>query len=81
MASDSSAARAISRRRGNGKVRHLETRYLWIQDAVNLRMLEVVKIDGTVNPANALTKFTSAKEIHDIHKYVGVHLSSDRSLK
>lgn len=76
--SDSSAARAIAKRRGNGKVRPLETRYLCIQDAVQSRMLEIAKVKGNVNPANALTKYTPAKEIREAHNSVVIRLSCDR---
>ena len=33
--SDSSAARSVASRRGIGKVRHLQVRYLWAQEAVS----------------------------------------------
>ena len=54
--SDASAARAVASRRGLGKVRHLHTRYLWLQDTVACRALALRTIHGTENPADAFTK-------------------------
>lgn len=44
--SDSSAARGIIHRAGLGKLRHLETRYLWLQSAVAKKRLQVRKVNG-----------------------------------
>ena len=40
-----------------GKIRHLATTDLWIQDKVRSRVLELVKVLGTENPADVLTKY------------------------
>ena len=53
---DSSAARGIIHRAGLGKLRHLETGYLWLQSAVKAKKLQVRKVLGTENPADLLTK-------------------------
>ena len=44
---DSSAARGIIHRAGLGKLRHLETGYLWLQAAVKAKKLQVRKALGT----------------------------------
>ena len=41
---------------GLGRTRHIEVRYLWLQEAVRKRRLEIRKIRGELNPADALTK-------------------------
>ena len=46
---DSSAARGIIHRAGLGKLRHLETGYLWLQAAVKAKKLQVRKVLGTEN--------------------------------
>ena len=56
---DSSAAKAVASRSGLGKVRHLEVRFLWLQEVVKRRRLTIHKIRGTVNPADVLTKSLS----------------------
>ena len=53
---DSSAARGIIHRAGLGKLRHLETGYLWLQAAVKSKRLQVRKVLGTENPADLFTK-------------------------
>jgi hypothetical protein len=52
---DSSTATSIASRSGIGKIRHLETKILWVQEAVKLRTLCIRKIGGLINPADVLT--------------------------
>ena len=56
---DSSAAIGIVRHKGVGKIRHLDTRLLWIQERVQAGDLEVVKVAGCENPADLMTKHLS----------------------
>ena len=58
--SDSSAARGIIHRTGLGKLRHLETGYLWLQAAVAKKRLSVRKVNGAENPADLFTKYSSS---------------------
>ena len=60
---DSSAARGIIHRAGLGKLRHLETGYLWLQSAVKAKKLQVRKVLGTENPADLLTKHLAATDM------------------
>ena len=60
---DSSAAIGICRRTGVGKVRHLDTRLLWIQDLVRDRRVIVQKVCGSKNPADLMTKHLGAEQI------------------
>ena len=60
---DSSAARGIIHRAGLGKLRHLETGYLWLQAAVKAKRLQVRKVLGSVNPAGLFTKHLAAKDM------------------
>ena len=53
---DASAAIGIAHRKGLGKVRHLDTQSLWIQDALLERRLQLHKVLGTSNPADMMTK-------------------------
>ena len=61
--SDSAAALGIIGRRGLGKVRHLDTGYLWLQEAVANKRLSVAKVAGTKNPADLAAKYVKADEI------------------
>ena len=53
---DASAAIGVCRRRGLGKIRHLATADLWIQDKLRCREFELVKIPGQQNISDILTK-------------------------
>ncbi len=57
---DASAALGISQRAGLGKVRHLRTQGLWVQEARVAGRLSYKKILGTKNPADILTKHVGA---------------------
>jgi hypothetical protein len=59
---DSSAAIGICSRQGLGKLRHLDTHTLWVQQAVRERRVDLRKVDGEANPADALTKYFSSKD-------------------
>ncbi len=53
---DPSAAKAMASRAGLGRTRHLEVRFLWVQEAVKSKRLEIRKIKGTANPSDIATK-------------------------
>ena len=56
VASDSSAARGTASRRGLGKLRHVQTRYLWIQERVAKNELKIVAVGTKQNVADLCTK-------------------------
>ena len=53
---DATAAIGICRRRGLGKVRHLATADLWVQDRIRKGDFKLSKVPGAENPADMLTK-------------------------
>ena len=53
---DSSAALAIAKRKGAGKLRHINISCLWIQERLEEKQLELRKVLGTNNPADMMTK-------------------------
>ena len=53
---DSTAALAITQRKGNGKMRHVRVGMLWIQEKAEEGELKYRKVDGSVNPADLMTK-------------------------
>lgn len=71
---DSSAAKSIASRRGLGKVRHVDIRELWIQDHVKSGKIELVKIDGKLNPADVATKTKDRNETSRLLKPIGIEL-------
>ena len=54
--SDSDAARGIASRRGLHKLRHIELRMLWIQEAIQRGRISMARVPGEVNVADHLTK-------------------------
>ena len=61
--SDSSAARSATRRKGlGGKLRHLQTRHLWLQQHLALGHVVLKSVAGTNNPADVLTKALCQRE-------------------
>ena len=55
--SDATAAIGIARRKGLGRIRHLDVTDLWIQDKIRSRQMELRKVEGTKNCADVLTKY------------------------
>ena len=53
---DASAALGIVHRKGLGKVRHIDTNTLWVQQAACTKIISYLKILGTKNPSDVLTK-------------------------
>ena len=54
--SDSSAARGAASRRGLGKLRHVQTRFLWLQERVACEDLKLEAVNARKNLADLLTK-------------------------
>ena len=69
---DSTAAKSIASRLGNGKLRHLDVRFLWLQEATRNRSLRVKKIEGKRDPADILTKSKSFGEACEQLGRVGI---------
>ena len=61
--SDATAAIGMARRCGLGKVRHLATADLWVQQKVRTGQIMVAKHPGTSNPADLMTKYKTRSEI------------------
>ena len=62
----------MSLRQGVGKVRHLDTRALWVQQATRKLGLKVLKCKGTENPADIGTKSHTAEVHEQLCKQVGL---------
>ena len=71
---DASAALSIVARRGLGKLRNLDTNYLWIQEKAAKGDLNFKKVAGVDNGADLFTKTLSCDEIQShIHKLTPVY--------
>ena len=56
---DASAALGVIHRQGLGKLRHVDTHALWVQQAALMKKIQYLKVAGTKYPADALTKHLS----------------------
>ena len=63
---DADAARGMASRQGIGRMRHLDVRYLWLQDLVKTGVIRIRKVWGKQNPADVLTKPLSYREAMDL---------------
>ena len=62
---DTSAARSVARRRGiGGRLRHLQTRHLWLQSRVALGHLKLDVVAGERNPAHTRNHCGAAKTVN-----------------
>ena len=64
--SDSSAAVGIVKRDGIGKVRHLQTQFLWVQEMTTNNKASIHKVGTDSNPADLLTTYLDSKQLTDI---------------
>ena len=62
---DSSAAIGITKRYGNGRIRHLQTQFLWIQGLIADSRVTIHKVGGKANPADLMTKYLSGECIKE----------------
>ena len=77
---DSSAALGIATRSGLGKLRHLETHTLWVQEKVRTGAIAVRKVAGEVNPADLFTKHLPSKDkIHQLTALFGCEYREGRA--
>ena len=76
---DASAAIGIAQRKGLGKLRHLDTQALWIQDALQTRRVSVEKVLGAENPADLMTKHLDGQDIQKHFKKLGIQVRQGRA--
>ncbi len=77
---DSSAAIGICSRQGLGKLRHLDTHTLWIQQAVRSKRVDLRKVPGEQNPADLLTKHSiSRQRLEDLVSLYGCRYLGGRA--
>ena len=74
LETDASAAKSYASRRGAGRIRHIEVKWLWLQKAVADGRFRLVKLVGTENPADVLTKYKTIAEARELLRPVGVEL-------
>ena len=71
LAGDATAASGIANRRGAGRVRHIETRTLWLQRHITERRIVLEREPGVSNPADLGTKHLDAGKVKEIITILG----------
>ena len=61
---DASATIGVVRRNRVGRVRHLDVRYLWLQEKIGTGEFHIRKVLGTENPADLMTKHLGSDAAH-----------------
>ena len=75
---DSSTGKSIASRKGAGKVRHLDTRELWIQERVAKGDITIKKVRGEDNVADGLTKHVDKQKMDQYLRECGFVRRSGR---
>ena len=79
LKTDASAAIGIASRRGAGKIRHLATQTLWLQQLVTEKRVKLLKVSGQVNTADLGTKFLDRAKLDGLTTSLGFHVRAGRS--
>ena len=76
---DSLAALAIARRKGAGKMWHINVTSLWIQERQNEKDLELRKVLGTENPADLMIKNLARQSLDKCMLQLNQHRTMNRA--
>ena len=74
---DARSGKAIAQRRGLGPVRHISTRFLWVQQKISQKEFSVTKVKGKSNPADLGTKYLNGPDLSRILKDLVMRRSSE----
>ena len=79
VSTDSSGAKSFASRRGSGRVRHIETKWLWLQHAVAVGRFQMRMVAGATNPADVCTKYLTLSEAKAKLEAVNVEVEEKES--
>ena len=70
---DSTAGKSMATRFGTGKkTKHVELRFLYMQNLVQMGLLRMAKIHGEQNPADLMTKYVATDVLSRLLTHLGV---------
>ena len=75
---DSAAARGICKREGVGRIRHLSTKVLWVQQLVKRGVLEVSAVAGLLNKADLGAKSLPRRRLVELRESCGLKVIGDQ---
>ena len=79
VGSDSTAARGTIARHGLGKIKHLELKYLWVQEVVRAKRLVIVKEESATNFADLMTKHLAEPRMIELLEKAGYEFREGRA--
>ena len=74
---DSSAARGVFQRQGVGRIRHLEVKSLWVQDALHRKLFSLHAVPSQDNTADFGTKALAVKRFNELRLKLGIGLKEE----
>ena len=74
---DSSAARGVFQRQGVGRIRHLEVKSLWVQDALHRKLFSLHAVPSQDNTADFGTKALAVKRFNVLRLKLGIGLKEE----
>ena len=78
---DSTAALGIAKRKGAGKLRHININTLWVQEVQDREGVTYRKVLGTENPADLMTKYLSRDVVNGHMTKLGQDVREGRADK
>ena len=78
---DSSAALGIAKRKGAGKLRHININTLWVQEVQDREGVTYQKVLGTENPADLMTKYLTRDVANGHMERLGQEIRAGRAEK
>ena len=77
---DSTTAKSLCDRTGVGNLtKHMQTRWLWLQELVKSKEISVCKVGTEFNPSDMCTKPVGAAILDKHCKYIGIVFISEGS--
>ena len=76
---DATAGISIGSRRGLGRVKHLDTIFLWIKEVIAEKRASLRKIHGQLNPLDILTKPVNGQELQYFCEKIGFEFLDGKS--
>jgi len=74
LRTDSTSAANSTKRRGLGRMRHMDIRELWLQDEIRNGMLKIEHIEGLQNVADVLTKSMPGSRFMELITKLGLEI-------
>ena len=66
--------------KGLGKLRHVDTQCLWIQDAAARKAIDFHKVAGSLNPSDMCTKGVESQRLAEHMGRISVQARADRAI-